>query len=168
MSFWRLYYHLVWSTHKREHLIQPKIEKNLYAYIVHKASEIGVYVYAINGWYDHTHLIAAIPPRLAVADVVTQLKGASTHHLNHSLRLDYQFAWQRGYGALTLGERQRPQAEAYVHNQKAHHEQQTTIAWLERFSELDEGPADMGLTVKEIPYAVREPETTYIANDIPF
>ena len=49
MSFWRLYYHLVWSTKNREPLIQPKVEPRLFAYIVRKAAELECYVYAING-----------------------------------------------------------------------------------------------------------------------
>jgi putative transposase len=168
MPFWRLYYHLAWATHNRQHLIQPQMEQNLYAYIVHKASESEVYVYAINGWFDHVHLIVAIPPKLAVATVVKRLKGASSHHLNHGVRLDYEFSWQRGYGALSLGERQRPQAEAYVHKQKDHHEQETTMAWLERFAEFDEGPNDTGLAVKEIPAVLRETAVAYSLNDAPF
>jgi len=98
MAFWRLYYHLVWATQNREPLIKPEIEKRLYAYIVHKASELECFVYAINGWYDHLHLIIAIPPKYAVADVVKRLKGASSHDLNHGVGLDYEFVWQRGYG----------------------------------------------------------------------
>lgn len=104
MAFWRLYYHLVWATKNREPFIQANIESRLYAYAVNKAAELACYVYCINGWYDHIHLIIAIPPKHAVAEVVKCLKGASSHDLNHGGgRLDYQFAWQRGYGALSLG-----------------------------------------------------------------
>ena len=163
MSFWRLYYHLVWSTKNREPFIKPEIEQRLFAYIVHKAAELECYVYAINGWYDHLHLVVAIPPKHAVADVVKRLKGASSHDLNHSAGLDYEFAWQRGYGALSVGERQRPQAEAYVANQKTHHGKQELIAWLERDSDFDEGPSDTGLmAATSVPAVVREPKTAYV------
>ena len=165
MAFWRLHYHLVWATKNREPLIQPEVEKRLYAYIVNKAAEQGCYVYRINGWYDHIHLIIAIPPKHAVAEVVKNLKGASSHDLNHGAGLDYQFAWQRGYGALTLGERQRPQAEDYVANQKTHHEAQTAIAWLERDAEFDEGPGDRGIAPGSVPAIIREPGITYVLDD---
>lgn len=161
MAFWRLYYHLVWATKSRDHLIQPEIEPRLYGYIVNKAAELGVYVYAINGWYDHLHLVVSIPPKHAVADVVKRLKGASSHDLNQAGGLDCQFAWQRGYGALTLGERQRPMAEAYVENQKSHHEQQSANAWLERYAEFDEGPDDVGIALDLVPPVLREPRATY-------
>ena len=64
MAFWRLYYHLVWATKNREPLIRPAIEERLYAYLVHKAAELGAYVYAVHGWTDHIHLIVAIPPSM--------------------------------------------------------------------------------------------------------
>ena len=163
MAFWRLSYHLVWATKNREHLIQPQIEDRLYGYIVNKVAELGVYVYAIKSWYDHIHLVVSIPPKHAVAYVVKRLKGASSHDLNHAVRLDYHFAWQRGYGALSLGERQRPAAEAYVANQKQHHDQQTTNAWLERYAEFDEGPDDVGITPCPVPSIVREHRAMYDA-----
>lgn len=169
MAFWRLYYHLVWATKNREPLIQPPVEKRLFAYMITKAAELEAYVYAVNGWYDHVHLVASIPPKHAVAEVVKHLKGASSHDLNHAGGLEGSFAWQRGYGVFSLGESQRPTAEAYVNNQKQHHTQQTTNGWLERCDELDEGPDDIGLHVDNVPPILREPPAEYQAlGAIPF
>jgi REP element-mobilizing transposase RayT len=163
MSFWKCYYHIVWSTADREPLIQPDIERRLYPYIVNKAAELGVFVYAIDGWTDHIHLVVAIPPKHAVADVVKRLKGASSHDLNHggAQALDRPFAWQRGYGALSLGERQLPIAKAYVANQKEHHTEHTTNTWLERDNVLDEGPSDAGIAPRSLTGVVREAGIDY-------
>jgi REP element-mobilizing transposase RayT len=163
VSFWRLYYHLIWATKNREHLIQPEIEDRLYAYTVRKAAELDVYVYAINGWYDHVHLVVAIPPKHAVARVVKRLKGSSSHYLNHGGEMPCQFAWQRGYGAMTLGERQRPMAEAYIREQKDHHAQQTANAWLEHCPEFDEGPVDAGIVLDGFVSSLREKRLNYDA-----
>ncbi len=168
MSCWRLYYHLVWTTKDRAPFIQPDAERRLYPYMVNKAAELGVYVYAINGWYDHVHLVVAIPPKPAVAHVVKMLKGASAHDLNHAGGLEQQFAWQRGYGALRVGERQRFIAQAYVVGQKEHHGQATTNAWLERSDEFDEGPADPGVTPSIVP-AIHEERLAYdVLGEPPF
>ena len=167
MPFWRLYYHLVWATKNREPLIPDGLEERLYAYLVHKAAELGVYVYAVNGWEDHVHLIVAIPPSLAVSEVVRRLKGASSHELNLPGGLETTFAWQRGYGALSLGERQRPDAEAYVRDQKAHHSRQGANAWLERHAEFDEGPTHAGLTPSPGPAALQELGESYAAWEEP-
>ena len=143
MAFWRTFFHITWATKERQAWLGPEIDSRLYAYLVSKAGELGCYVYAVNGWHDHVHMVLAIPPRLAVADVVKHLKGASSRFLNQVCGFDGGFAWQRGYGVLSLGEKQRPVAEAYVANQKTHHAERNTNAWLERDGggdEIDDGP----------------------------
>jgi putative transposase len=162
MTFWRLYYHLIWATHRREPLLRPEMEKRLFAYMVAKAAELEVFTYAINGWFDHVHLVVAIPPKIAVAEVVKLVKGASAYDVNHTYNLDYEFGWQRGYGALSIGESQRPIAEAYVRNQKQHHAQQTTNTWLEKITVPDDGPTDPGLQSDPAPGTIHETRTEYI------
>jgi len=130
MSFWRLYYHLVWATKDREPLIRVEMESRLYTYLVRKAAELDVFVYAVNGCPDHVHLIVAIPPKHAVANVVKGLKGASSHYLNQGAGLAYEFAWQRGYGPVlrrvaTL-QRQIVRAESEDTSRTANHQ------WLAR------------------------------------
>jgi REP element-mobilizing transposase RayT len=137
-----MYYHIIWATKNRLPLITPSIENQLYPYLVRKAAGLGAYVYAINGWNDHIHMIVAIPPKLAVAEFVKDLKGASAHEINLLHHQEDNFGWQRGYGVLSLGERQKATAEAYVNNQKVHHQAQTFHPWLERCPETDEGPDD--------------------------
>lgn len=165
MPFWRSFYHLVWATKNREPLITPDIEPRLHAYVVRKAAELGVYV--INGWTDHVHLVVAIPPHVSVSDLVKHLKGASSHDLNQQ-KLDVHFGWQRGYGVLTLGQRQRPEAEAYVGSQKEHHRAESIIRWLEYCSEIDEGPGDLPSSVASAPVPVmRESLPAYEILDEP-
>ena len=168
MSFWRTYYHLVWSTKDRQPMITAQVEPRLYAYLAHKAAEVGAFVYAVNGIADHVHLIVAIPPHVSVSQLVKQLKGASSHDLNQQ-GLDMQFAWQRGYGVLTLGQRQRADAEAYVRAQKEHHGQSTTVASLEYCAELDEGPRDTSPGEGEPVPRVRDLRSEYdVTGEAPF
>lgn len=165
MTFWRTYYHVIWTTKHRALLIKPEMEDRLFAYMVRKAAELDVYTYAINGWFDHVHLVVAVPPKHSVAEVVKHIKGASSYDLNQNYGLDRQFTWQRGYGVLSLGESQLPMAEAYVRNQKQHHEAQTTNAWLEYVAEPDEGPSDQGIVLDYVPSGVHETSARYDVND---
>ena len=169
VSFWRTYYHIVWATKNREALITPQIEPRLYGYIVNKAAELGVYVYALNGWTDHLHIVAAVPPKEAVAHVVKTLKGASSHDLNQQGVLATLFAWQRGYGVLSLGSRQLADATEYVRRQKEHHRDNTTMAWLERDADDDEGPEDTNVMGKRPLPGVREEGVVYdVRGESPF
>jgi putative transposase len=129
--YWRNYYHLVWATKNRAPLITADREAILFPHIRGKADALGCTVQAINGVSDHIHLVVSIPPSIAIADFVKQIKGSSTFHLNRQPSRDGLFAWQRGYGVFTLGGQQCPRAIAYVTDQKQHHREQTTIEALE-------------------------------------
>ena len=133
MPFWKHTYHIVWATKNRQPWILPDYEERLYAFLKSKAGELDCYLYAVNGTEDHTHVVASIPPKHSVAWFVKTLKGASAYFINTAVRPPaFHFAWQRGYGSLTIGERQRDAAIAYVNSQKQHHLHDTTVAWLER------------------------------------
>lgn len=169
MSFWRLYYHLIWATRNREPLIQPDVEERLYACLVDKAAELGVWVYAVNGTENHVHLIVAIPPQLAVDAVVKQLQDASADDLNLLDRPDGPFAWQQAYGAQSVGEQRRPFAEACVRGQKTNHAGNTANAWLQITAACDEGPLDRERPSSPTEAILREPALVYdLDDDWPF
>lgn len=152
MPFWRSFAHLVWTTRNREPLIRPEIEEPLYAAMISKAAEMGCFVHAVNGVADHVHLIVSIPPKHSVSTVVKHLKGNSSHFVNHVLPAGSQpFAWQRGYGFLSMGESQCQRAIAYVQNQKQHHAAETTNLWLERVA--DEEESEQSGVIRERPAA---------------
>jgi putative transposase len=131
MPYARLFYHLVWSTKNRLSLIGPDIEERLYSYLCQKASDMGAKVHAVNGLEDHIHLIIEIPPKISVAEAIKRMKGASSHEFS-------ELHWQRGYGALSISERNLDLAIDYVQNQKEHHKQQTALDKLERCYDVGE------------------------------
>jgi REP element-mobilizing transposase RayT len=122
VSYWRLYYHIVWGTKRREPLIDDVrvavIQRSMRA----ACHEAGAVVHAIGPMPEHVHLAVSIPPRLAIAAFVKQLKGGASHLLNHTATSpDETFAWQPEYGVISFGERSLPRIVAYVENQVAHH-----------------------------------------------
>ena len=130
MARWQLYYHLVWATKHRLPLIQPSWEADLYGYMTGKADHLGCIIHAINGTEDHIHVVASIPPTLAVADFVKRLKGSSSHYRNQVAGAE-RFQWQEGYGVFSLGQRQLSRAVGYVNHQKQHHAQNRLWSALE-------------------------------------
>jgi REP element-mobilizing transposase RayT len=95
------YYHVVWSTKNRAPVLTEANEPIIYDFIRDKARELGGIVFAINGMADHAHLVAAVPPRLAVATFIGQVKGASPAMYNKGRGGDQpHFAWQSEYGVL--------------------------------------------------------------------
>ena len=135
MTYWRLHYHLIWSTKDREPSLTPGREKMLYGVLYKKGEELGLKIHAAGNVEDHAHVVASIPPKLAVADCVRHLKGASAYAINHMDGSDGQFKWQTGYGALSVGERSLEIVMEYAARQKEHHKQGTTIDIYERIDE---------------------------------
>ena len=131
----QLFVHCVWTTFTRLPLISGDVETRLYAAISTKCETLGCRVIALGGVADHLHLLVRLPAALAVADLIQQTKGASSHFMNHEISLDSAFKWQSGYGAFTVSKRSIGTVAEYVHNQKVHHSKGQMIDELERIAD---------------------------------
>ena len=135
MTYWRLHYHLIWSTYNRESTLTLEHEKMFYGVLSKKSQVLGLKIHAAGNMEDHAHVVASIPPKLAVADCVRHLKGASAFAINHMPGSDGQFKWQGGYGALTVGERSLETVMEYAAKQKEHHRENRLVEVYERIDE---------------------------------
>ncbi len=132
MTFWRTYYHLVWSTFDRLPLITENVEVELYNYIRSKCHTLNCPLHGIGGISDHIHIVISIPPSMAISDFVKRIKGSSSHFVNQTkLDPETKFAWQKEYGVFSLGGQQLDRAITYVNNQKQHHAQGSIERYLE-------------------------------------
>jgi REP element-mobilizing transposase RayT len=91
-----------------------------------------MHLHAVGFMPEHIHLVASIPPQLAISEAVRRLKGAASHGVNAELRLDASFDWQPEYGVLSFGEQALDRVVDYVVNQRQIHEVRATKARLER------------------------------------
>ena len=130
-SLTQLYVHLVWATHERLPLIVPAVEPLLYAVILAKCRDCECHVLALGGIEDHVHLFVQFPATISIARLTKEVKGASSHFMNHEGYSPHQFRWQGGYGAFTVGKRSQDLLVEYVCNQKKHHNTQQLIGDLE-------------------------------------
>lgn len=132
MSYWRLFYHIVWATKNRESLILDQNAQALYSCVASKAKALGAIVHAVGGMEDHVHLVASVPPNIALSEFTRQVKGNSSHFANHELELPGTFKWQPEFGVMSFDSRQLNKVVQYVKRQKEHHSSQTTVPALER------------------------------------
>jgi REP element-mobilizing transposase RayT len=86
MPYYQLFYHLVWSTKNREPLLTPQVEPIIHNYLRTKAIGLGATVFALNGIENHIHIVASIPPRIAVAKFVGQIKAVASTRFNNAHR----------------------------------------------------------------------------------
>jgi putative transposase len=133
MTIWRCYYHIVWATKNREPLIDPRHEKLIYAAIERKSQEIDCKVLAVNGMVDHVHVAVSIPPTMAAAEWVKNIKGVSSREFNVALpNAESRFRWQEGASIFTFGERNIEFVVGYIQRQKEHHANNELYEYMER------------------------------------
>jgi putative transposase len=75
-----------------------------------------------------------IPPKIAVAKAVQQLKGASSHFVNRELTGGDSLYWQEGYGLLTLSDRDFKTVHEYIKTQDQRHRDDQLI---DRYEQLE-------------------------------
>jgi REP-associated tyrosine transposase len=78
-------------------------------------------VIAIGGDVDHVHLLVRLPTTLAIAVLLQQVKGTSSHMVTHEIAPNTFFKWQGAYGAFTVSKDGVDLVAAYIRNQKVHH-----------------------------------------------
>ena len=128
----QLYLHLVWATWDRLPLIIPAIEPNLYAAMAKKCADLRCQLIAIGGIIDHVHLLVRLPTTISVANLVKEVKGSSSHLMNHGVLSGGGFKWQGAYGAFTISKRSVDDVVEYIRHQKKHHANRQLIEELER------------------------------------
>jgi REP element-mobilizing transposase RayT len=134
MPFWQLYYHIVWSTKNRQPLLTADVEPAIYALLRNKAVDLDASVYALNGYLDHVHLVASIPPKISVSKFVGQVKAVASVRFNQSGHPSAPFYWQEEYGAFSFDRKRLPYFITYVERQKEHHTNHQLIPALEKDS----------------------------------
>ena len=82
MGFWQTYYHVVWGTKKREHIITDDRIELIRTSLTATALEHEAIVHAIGIMPDHIHVAITIPPKIAVSDLIGRMKGASSRRVN--------------------------------------------------------------------------------------
>ncbi len=117
----QIYVHLVWSTWDRAPLVTEELRTPVFACFQAECHSLGAELLAVGGMEDHVHLLVRFPTTVAVADLVKQLKGASTHMVTHRLAPGTTFRWQGGYGAFTISRGHLQKVRDYIRDQQQRH-----------------------------------------------
>jgi len=90
-----------------------------------------VYVFALNGTENHVHLVVQLAGSVSQSQLMQEVKGASSHWINHQFRPDQAFNWQGAYGAFSFYRQSLPKVIAYVDHQEERHRLGTLLTELE-------------------------------------
>lgn len=120
-TYTKLVYHIVFSTKNRQPFITEQIEQELYKYIGGIVRGIGGSCLEINGMPDHVHLLALLPPKVAVSDALRDIKANSSKWVHETKSALRQFGWQDGFSAFSVSKSQIEPVRQYIIDQKSHH-----------------------------------------------
>lgn len=119
--FTKLYVHLVWSTWDRLPIITKDVRDRLFNAMAKRCLERNCHALIVGGVEDHVHLLVNYHPAISISELVKDIKGASSHLMNHEIRPNADFRWQGAYGAFTKCENEVEQVTDYIKNQVFHH-----------------------------------------------
>ena len=113
--------HIVFAVKYRENLLKTKHKEELYKYISGIIKNKNQKLLAINGAFDHVHILIGMSPSIALSDLVRDIKNNSSKFINDKKWILGKFQWQEGYGAFSYSRSQRPEIINYINNQEEHH-----------------------------------------------
>lgn len=132
-TFTQILYQIVFSTKNRELSLDDENRKELYKYIWGILKNNKCHLYQMGGIADHLHIITHIHPSVALADLVKDIKLASSDYIKLNNLFQNFNGWQEGYGAFTYSVNAKDNLINYVKNQEEHHKK---ISYIDEFKEL--------------------------------
>ena len=113
--------HVVFSTKDRLPNLDVSIRPALYAYLATVGRNAECECYRVGGVDDHVHLAIRLSRTTTVAELVEELKTSSSKWLKTQGPALSRFAWQRGYGAFSVGPVDLDALVQYIDTQEIHH-----------------------------------------------
>jgi REP element-mobilizing transposase RayT len=124
-----VFVHFVWTTWDRLPLLNEAIHRVVHRAIAAKCDELGAELISFGGMEDHVHILVRVPATITIADLVGQIKGASSHAITHEVLTPNEFfKWQGAYGAFSVSRTHLTSVCEYIKHQREHHASGTTSA----------------------------------------
>ena len=114
-------FHVVFSTKERRNLISEEIRPRLWRYLKGIAETNRFETLAVGGTDNHVHILVRLSAAMNLAKAVQLLKGGSSKWIHDTFPDQRAFAWQKGYGAFSIGVSGIAQTVTYIENQAEHH-----------------------------------------------
>jgi len=119
-----LHAHVIFGTKHQRPLILAKWRPRLHAFLGGAIRTLDAVPEAVGGVADHVHLLMGIRATHRLADVMRDVKRASSAWVHESIG-DKQFEWQDGYGAFSVSASLIEKVKQYIANQEEHHRKKT-------------------------------------------
>jgi putative transposase len=125
MPFAKIWVHAVWSTKKRETLLDKAIRPNVFEHIHQNALKKEILMDIVGGYSDHVHCLFRLKSDQSIRKVMQLIKGESSFWINQQKLIKTKFQWQEEYFAVSVSESQVDAVRKYIQTQEEHHKKKT-------------------------------------------
>lgn len=142
-SLVKIYSHIVFSTKNRFPFIKPPYEDELHAYLGGICKKLECQPIMIGGYTDHVHMLCLLSKKIAIMELLEEVKSHSSKWIKTKDKALSKFYWQDGYGAFSINPTEVEKVKIYIGSQQEHHKtktfQEEFRAFLKKYSvEYDE------------------------------
>lgn len=120
-TYCRLYIQVVFAVEKRRPLISSQRRVEIQKYITGIIKKRKQKLLAIYCMPDHAHILISLDPKIALSDLVRDIKTGSSKFINQKHWWSRKFYWQNGYGAFSYSHDHLPSIINYINRQEEHH-----------------------------------------------
>ena len=124
-SLAKLITHIIFSTKDRRATITPDVRGRLNAYLTGILKNVDSPSIQVNCVADHAHMLFTLSKNRALADVVEEVKKASSKWIKTQGVAFRTFYWQAGYGAFSVSPSNVQAVRGYIVRQEQHHRKVT-------------------------------------------
>jgi len=126
-TYTQICYHIVFSTKARQPTLKAERRADLFRYIWGILKNRESHLYRINGAEDHVHILTSLHPCVSLANLVKDVKTASSLWIKEESVFPMFSNWQDGYAAFTHSKQEIDGLIEYIKGQEEHH-RRTTFA----------------------------------------
>jgi REP element-mobilizing transposase RayT len=124
-TYTQILYHVVFATKDRQPVLVESHRDDRFRYTSGVIKNSQCRPVWINGVKDHVHVLLSLHPTVALAELLKNVKVASSVWVKENKVFPSFVGWQEGYGAFTYSLPDEPELIACLKRQEEHHRKVT-------------------------------------------
>ena len=121
-SLAKILIHTIFSTKDRHPFLREKsLREELHRYLGGILANHDCQPLIVGGVEDHVHILSTLSRTCEAAEMVKEVKRASSVWVKNKASGLQDFAWQKGYGIFSIGFSQVNEVRDYIAGQEEHH-----------------------------------------------
>ena len=117
--------HIIFSTKNREPWLESNVRPRMHAYLATVCRDLGAELVHVGGVADHVHIVTTLPRTVSQAQLVEEIKKASSKLIKAFDTRYCRFFWHRGYCPFSVSPSQLEAVVQYIETQQQHHRTRT-------------------------------------------